>query len=193
LSARVAGVTFEDVRAAVDVRAARGESFARLDRFVDRIDVMRPRAGESRRSVDFLPDGTTTLVLRVLAEGVADGGVRGPLTRAYYKTAPAIPLTVRVVFRPGGAYPFFGVPIERLTDRYVALGDLWGAGAARLGERLLGASARTSTVEDWMTCAQWGLANVCATTSPTKPANCVALDVGCYGGDDSVAEDAGAD
>jgi hypothetical protein len=52
----------------------------------------------------------------------------------------------------------------------------------------------TSTVGDWMTCAQWGLANVCATTQPAKPAACIAIDVGCFGGDDSVtATDAGTD
>jgi len=54
-------------------------------------------------------------------------------------------------------------------------------------------STCASTVEDWTTCVQWGLANVCATMSPTKPANCVAIDVGCFGGDDSVAGDAATD
>lgn len=110
-----------------------------LHRFVARVEVVRPRAGELRRSVDFLPDGTTTLVFRALGGGAGDVGVRGPMTRAYYKTAPAIPLSLRVVFRPGGGYPFFGVPVRDLVDRMVPLEDLWGARAKELIESLLAA------------------------------------------------------
>jgi hypothetical protein len=55
-------------------------------------------------------------------------------------------------------------------------------------------STCTSTVGEWMTCAQWGLANACATTRPAKPAACAAIDVGCFGGDDTAtAQDAGTD
>jgi AraC-like DNA-binding protein len=108
-----------------------------LDRFIERIEVKTPRPGELRRSVDMLPDGTTSLVFRALGAGAGDISVRGPLMRAHYKTAPAIPLSVRVVFRPGGAYPFFGVPVSDLTDRMVPLEDLWGSSAQALMDDLL--------------------------------------------------------
>jgi AraC-like DNA-binding protein len=108
-----------------------------LGRFIADVQVLRARPGERRRSIDFLPDGTTTLVFRALGSGTGGVSVHGPRTRAYYKTAPAIPLAVRVVFWPGGGYPFFGVPIDTLTDRIVSLADLWGRDGAVALERLL--------------------------------------------------------
>jgi AraC-like DNA-binding protein len=45
--------------------------------------------------------------------------------------APAADVdTMAVRFRPGGAYPFFGVPLSAATDNAVSLGDLWGPRAA---------------------------------------------------------------
>src|SRR3954468_9461424 len=64
-----------------------------LDRFVARIDVVKPRPGEPHRVVDHLPDGTSCLVFRALGGGAGDASVRGPWTRAHYKLAPSIPLT----------------------------------------------------------------------------------------------------
>src|SRR5882724_2645520 len=119
---------------------------ARLDRFIERIHVATPHPGETHRAVDLLPDGTMSLVLRLLGGGAGDVGVRGTCTRAYYKTAPALPLAVRVVFRPGGAYPFFGVPINELTDRLVVLEDLWGASGREMLERALVAADRGDDV-----------------------------------------------
>jgi AraC-like DNA-binding protein len=113
-----------------------------LDRFVARIDVLRPQPGELRRTVDILPDGTTSLLFRALGGGEGTLSVRGPLTRAYYKTAPPIPLGVRIVFGPGGAYPFFGRPIADLTDRLVPLEDVWGARARTLLGELIATAER---------------------------------------------------
>lgn len=45
-----------------------------------------------------------------------------------------------VHFRPGGAFPFLGMPAGELCDATVSLGDLWGAWAGELCERLLEAS-----------------------------------------------------
>jgi AraC-like DNA-binding protein len=42
-------------------------------------------------------------------------------------------------FRPGGAFPFFGMPISELADRHVGLETLWGAAAPELRERLCAA------------------------------------------------------
>jgi len=113
-----------------------------LDRFVARVDVLRPQPGELRRTVDILPDGTTSLLFRARGGGEGDLSVRGPLTRAYYKTAPSIPLGVRVVFQPGGAYPFFGRPVADFTDRLVPLEEVWGARARALLDELLEAAGR---------------------------------------------------
>jgi AraC-like DNA-binding protein len=43
-------------------------------------------------------------------------------------------------FKPGGAFPFLGLPAGELADMHVDLETLWGASAVRLRERLCEAS-----------------------------------------------------
>jgi AraC-like DNA-binding protein len=43
---------------------------------------------------------------------------------------------IRVVFKPGGAYPFLRVPLSELHDHHVSLEDIWGRGARTLQARL---------------------------------------------------------
>ena len=45
-----------------------------------------------------------------------------------------------VHFKPGGAFPFLGVPGDELADTHVDLETLWGSSAVRLRERLCEAS-----------------------------------------------------
>ena len=47
--------------------------------------------------------------------------------------------TIGVHFKAGGAYPFLGLPADELRDTDAPLETLWGAKAAELRERLLGA------------------------------------------------------
>ena len=47
---------------------------------------------------------------------------------------------VGVHFRPGGAFPFLGVPAGQLADTHVDLEALWGRPAAELRERLCAAA-----------------------------------------------------
>jgi AraC-like DNA-binding protein len=42
-----------------------------------------------------------------------------------------------VHFRPGGAFPFLGLPADEVRDQHVSLETLWGAEAIDLRERLL--------------------------------------------------------
>lgn len=46
---------------------------------------------------------------------------------------------IGVQFRPGGAFPFFPMPISAMEDGSFALADLWGAEAALVRERILAA------------------------------------------------------
>ncbi|WP_437287548.1 helix-turn-helix domain-containing protein [Sorangium sp. So ce406] len=92
-------------------------------------------------SIDLLPDGTTTLVFRLLDAHRGDIVVLGPHTRAVYKRVPRFLLAVQVVFRPGGAYPFFGVPMDELANRIVPARDLWGRRADALLEQLMAVGA----------------------------------------------------
>ena len=59
-----------------------------------------------------------------------------------------MPLQIRVVFRPGGAYPFFGAPVDALADRMVPLVDLWGADGARVLDRLVVGAERGGDVAE---------------------------------------------
>ena len=45
-----------------------------------------------------------------------------------------------VQFKPGGAYPFLGMPANELRNRYIPLDALWGAGGIDLRNQLLEAS-----------------------------------------------------
>jgi AraC-like DNA-binding protein len=110
-----------------------------LARFVDRFDLWLPRPGETHHAYDFLPDGCASLVVRIFEDGTCDTGVRGPRTQAHYKVAAALPLVARVLFKPGGAYPFFGVPMDALTDDMARLERLWGDGERSLRDDLLAA------------------------------------------------------
>ncbi len=54
--------------------------------------------------------------------------------------------TAGVVFRPGGAFPFLGLPAAKLQDTSASLADLWGRQAAsELREQLL--AAHTASAE----------------------------------------------
>jgi hypothetical protein len=68
--------------------------------------------------VNPLPDGTGTSIFRLTDDGSADISVLGPRRRARYKRAPRVRGVVKVVFRPGGAYPFSDAP---LTPAQLAL------------------------------------------------------------------------
>lgn len=45
-----------------------------------------------------------------------------------------------VHFKPGGAFPFFGLPLDELQNRHVPLDLLWGSAAGEVRERVLAAS-----------------------------------------------------
>lgn len=56
-----------------------------------------------------------------------------------------------VHFRPGGAFPFLGLPASEVRDLHVALEDLWGNEARLVRERLLAAEtidAKFDVIED---------------------------------------------
>ncbi|MFT3709139.1 MAG: helix-turn-helix transcriptional regulator [Archangium sp.] len=106
-----------------------------IARWVEEATAVESSPPGTLHDVSYLPDGRVHLVFRLLADGRADLSVRGPLTRAHYKRAAALPACARVSFRAGGAYPFFGVPVDELTNRLVLLESLWGRDANLLLER----------------------------------------------------------
>jgi AraC-like DNA-binding protein len=60
---------------------------------------------------------------------------------------------VGVNFKPGGAYPFLGLPLSELQNQVVSLDTLWGRFAAELRERLYAAptiQARFALLEQFL-------------------------------------------
>ncbi|WP_343073580.1 helix-turn-helix domain-containing protein [Pyxidicoccus fallax] len=90
-----------------------------------------------------LPDGHMDLVVRFTStfSGVYAVGTRLSALRKPSEQVP--PRTLIVRFKPGGAYPFFGVPLSELTNRVVSLDTLWGPDGGRLRERLAEAPSVT--------------------------------------------------
>jgi AraC-like DNA-binding protein len=63
-------------------------------------------------------------------------------------------LIIGAHFRPGGAFPFFNLPVSELADSHVELETLWGASAVELRERLCAArtpAERFSLLENALT------------------------------------------
>jgi AraC-like DNA-binding protein len=87
-----------------------------------------------------LPTGTMELVV-----GLDDNGFRPTVCGVFskpFEIETAHPTTVvGVHFKPGGAFPFLGVPASDLHDLRLELEQLWGSHAVALHEQLLAAES----------------------------------------------------
>lgn len=68
--------------------------------------------------------------------------VSGASGRGFVPDTPEEVFIIGVHFKPGGAFPFLGLPAGELADTHVDLETLWGPSAGRLRERMC--EARTS-------------------------------------------------
>lgn len=98
-----------------------------------------------------LPRGAATLIVglsaaRQLGLYAADGTtpldvgtafLSGPHVTSYVSDIAPGTAVLAVHFRPGGAYPFCGVPLHELADANIGMDDIWGADGRRLHDRLL--------------------------------------------------------
>jgi AraC-like DNA-binding protein len=118
-----------------------------LSRFVEDARMVAPVAGRGI-DVERLPDGRTTLVLRVMADGrTGDLSVSGPRTRALFKNATGVARVVAIQFKPGWSAPLLGVAANALTDRIVLLEDLWGRSGSELCLELLAAPSLPEVID----------------------------------------------
>jgi AraC-like DNA-binding protein len=86
--------------------------------------------------------------------------------------------TAGVVFRPGGAFPFLGLPAAKLQDTGVSLADLWGRQAAsELREQLL--AARTPQ-QKFTILERTFLNRLNASAEPAHPAVSFAVENFCH-------------
>lgn len=102
-----------------------------------------------------LPTGTVELVVDLREEALRVYEGRNPGRSETFRTAlicgphsePFVIDTasqaqiVGVHFKPGGAFPFLGLPATELRNAYVSLEALWGAEAVELRDRLLEADS----------------------------------------------------
>ena len=117
-----------------------------LDAFVECIwfltDAVDDAGGELGAAQPILPDGCVELIFHFQDRFHAVGRrgvlhrqpasfVVGMLTTPLVVGAAGRVDTMAVRFRPGGAYPFLGLPLAELTDRFVDLDDLWGRDEAQ--------------------------------------------------------------
>jgi len=111
--------------------------------FIERARALAPIDGRARH--DWLPDGRTSLIFRLLDGGRrGDVCVAGPRTRARFKDLRGVTRALVLGLAPGRTMPLFGVAASELTDRIVPLTDLWGAEGRDLFERF----AATADVPD---------------------------------------------
>lgn len=109
-----------------------------------------PAVPAASRVERVLPDGCVELIVHLgdpFAHWSGPGApaaqprslVVGQITSALLIQPLGVTRTLGVRFRPAGAYPFLGAPLDTLTGRQAPLDALWGADAARLEEALAGA------------------------------------------------------
>src|SRR5262249_33190218 len=86
-----------------------------------------------------LPTATLAVVVD-LCEGVrasAASVVAGPLSEYSVLDTSESASVLGVHFKPGGAFPFFGIPAGELHNQDVSLDCLWGARAEAVRDQLL--------------------------------------------------------
>jgi AraC-like DNA-binding protein len=101
-----------------------------------------------------LPSGTVELVINLrgdelriydrgrpgVCERFSGAVVSGTYGRFFVIDTAEEASLLGVHFRPGGAFPFFGLPVSELVDTHVDLETLWGRSGRELRERLRNAT-----------------------------------------------------
>ena len=104
------------------------------------------------RQERILPTGDCQLIIDLRASGTA--GLSGPHSQSIVIDTADQFSVAGVVFRTGGARPFFEVPLRDLANRHVPLDALWGGSAAELSDRVLEAitpQARLAVIDQVLT------------------------------------------
>jgi AraC-like DNA-binding protein len=123
-----------------------------------------PRSHEFER---ILPDGSVEIVINLqedhfrvyeqhsntLVQTVRGALVSGPRSDYFVIDTAQQLLTIGVHFKPGGAFPFLGLPAADIQNQQVALHDLWGQAASDMREELLEAASvdqMFEVLEKWL-------------------------------------------
>ncbi len=124
---------------------ARTPRHAGLARFVECLFYAE---GQSAHRLErILPSGNAQLLVNLANDSLrtVEGGpvhrcggvaVSGPYTESFVIESAMMKRVAGVAFRPGGAAPFFRVPVGELRGAHVDCDDLWGGFARDVRERL---------------------------------------------------------
>jgi AraC-like DNA-binding protein len=108
-----------------------------------------------RQQLDFYAaDGRTRIK-------VPPAFLTGSHTASYVSEMAADEPVMAVHFRPGGAFPFLGIPLSNLENAHVGLDQLWGRAGMELHERLIDAptmAARFGILENFLLSRPWSSA-----------------------------------
>lgn len=105
---------------------------------------------------------------------LTDSWVLGLWTKYHIVDWPEDLQYIGVSFKPGGAYPFLGLPLSELHNQVVPLDAIWGTFAAELRERLHTAptvQARFVLLEQFL------LARLCEPPPGLKAVQCVVAEI----------------
>jgi AraC-like DNA-binding protein len=91
-----------------------------------------------------LPSGQCNLIIDLLGN---EPVFSGPQSSSFLITAAAQVAVVGIAFKPGGAYPFFNLPLDEVANAHPPLDALWGRCAAELRERALAAPTLTAKLD----------------------------------------------
>jgi AraC-like DNA-binding protein len=120
-----------------------------LSKFVDNLWLYKGYEPEQKTG-RILPTGTLELVINLRQNELlfydaerrencsrfSGAIVSGAHGRGLVPEPAQEPCIIGVHFKPGGAFPFLGLPADDLADTHVDLETLWGSSAGRLRERL---------------------------------------------------------
>lgn len=120
-----------------------------LSNFVDSFWIYQSD-GTPNRTERILPNGTLELVINLRQNELLFHDTERPEKQSRFSGAiisgahgrglvPDDPEEIHLIgvhFKPGGAFPFLGLPANDLADTHADLEDLWGTSAGRLRDRM---------------------------------------------------------
>ena len=123
-----------------------------LGDFIGRFWLCSDKPAHPRERI--LPSGTIELVFNLCDDEIRiydpahynrcrrfSGAVVSGAYSSFFVIDPLVHASIiGVHFRPGGAFPFLGIPVGELADTHVDLAALWGPLAGQLHERLCAAT-----------------------------------------------------
>ena len=122
---------------------------APLDAFVDFFWIYEGYAAPHQRE-RVMPVPTLDVVFTLDSSGRALSGVSGARSKAFLLDTSLPFSAIGIHFRPGGGFPFFGIPVGELHNQMVSLDTLWRAFAGTISDQLWearGAEARFLILE----------------------------------------------